>query len=119
MPKTTRKRTKTTPPATITVQSRVLRKGDGDEEEETLVDEYEEVEVQVFHTEPAFIEASAGVTKSLRQFESLRVDVRMRLPCYTEKADEAFDYAAGWVADRLYDEVENYFKGEGDGGEED
>lgn len=116
MPKTTRKRTKasTSPPATMTVQSRIITKHEEGEEEEVLVDEFEEVEVQVFHTEPAYIEASAGVTKSLRQFESLRVDVRMRLPCYAERADAAFDYAAEWVADRLYDEVDNYFNGEGD-----
>ena len=117
MPTSTRTRKKaaaTVPPATMTVQSRILTKDAESEEEEVLVDEYEEVEVQVFHTEPAFVKASAGVTKSLRQFESLRVDVSMTLPCYTEKADEAFDYAAGWVSDRLYDEVDNYFKGEGD-----
>ncbi len=122
MPKTTRKRkTATSPPAPITVQSRVLQKppAPGDETEEVLVDEYEEIEVQVFQTEPAFVEASAGVTKSLRQFESLRVDVRMRLPCYTEKASEAFEYAAEWVADRLYQEVDNYFNGEGDDAETD
>lgn len=101
----------------MTVQSRILRKNDDETDEEILVDEYEEIEVQVFHTEPAFVEASAGVTKSLRQFESLRVDVRMRLPCYTERAGAAFDYAAGWVADRLYDEVDNYFNGEGDDAE--
>jgi hypothetical protein len=116
----TRKKVSTSPPATITVQSRVLRRVEGGEDEETvLVDEVEEIEVQVFHSEPAYIEASAGVTKSLRQFESLRVDVRMRLPCYVERADEAFDYAAGWVSDRLYDEVDNYFNGEGDDGETD
>jgi hypothetical protein len=118
MPKTTRKRAKpdTSPPATITVQSRILQKppAPGDESEEVLVDEYEEIDVQVFKTEPAYIEASAGVTKSLRQYESLRVDVKMLLPCYAERADEAFEYAAEWVADRLYQEVDNYFSGEGD-----
>jgi len=118
MPKTTRTRTKasTSPPATITVQSRILHKppAPGEETEEVLVDEYEEIEVQVFHTDPAYIEAKAGVTKALRQYESLRVDVKMLLPCYTERASEAFEYAAEWVADRLYQEVDNYFSGEGD-----
>jgi hypothetical protein len=104
------------------VQSRILQKppAPAEESEEVLVDEYEEIEVQVFHTEPAYIEARAGVTKALRQYESLRVDVKMLLPCYAERADAAFDYAAEWVADRLYDEVDKYFNGEDeDGPEED
>lgn len=105
---------KTSPPGTITVSSRILRRNDGDAEEEVLKDEFEELDVQAFKVEPAYVEASAGVTKSLRQFESLRVDVKMTLPCYTERVTETFAYAAEWVADRLYDEVDNYFKGEGD-----
>jgi hypothetical protein len=119
MPKTTRKRTKTTvPPGTITVQSRILNTQDGETEEEIIKDEFEEIEVQKFEVEPAYVEVKAGVTKALRQYESLRVDVKMSLPCYTEKADDTFAYASDWVADRLYDEVDNYFKGEDDGEED-
>lgn len=115
MPKTTRKRTKTTvPPGTITVQSRIITRDNGEESEEVLQDVFEEIEVQKFEVEPAYVEVKAGVTKALRQYESLRIDVKMTLPCYTEKADDTFAYASDWVADRLYDEVDNYFKGEDD-----
>lgn len=117
MTKTTRKpRTKkTAPPGTITVSTRVIARSDGEESEIIITDDYEEVEVQKFETDPAFVEAKAGVTKSLRQFESLRVDVRMCLPCYMEKADDTFDYAADWVANRLYEEIDKYFEGADDG----
>jgi len=123
MPTSTRTRKKKTVdknvPGTISVQSRILTTHDGEEVDKEVKEEFEELDVQVFATDPAYVEASAGVTKSLRQYESLRVDVTMRLPCYTERVDETFAYVAGWVADRLYDEVDNYFGEEGDGTEED
>lgn len=123
MPKTTRTRARktvdTSPPATITVQNRIVTKHDGEESEVVLKDEYEELEVQRFEVEPAYVEVKAGVTKALRQYESLRIDVSMRLPCYTERVDATFEYASDWVSDRLYDEVDDYFKGEDGDGEED
>lgn len=107
-------------PGTITVQSRILVRQDGEEEEEIVTDEFEEIEVQKFDVEPAYVSIKAGVTKSLRQYESLRVDVSAQLPCYREKMDETFAYGADWVADKLIEEVENYFNAEGEeNGEED
>lgn len=106
-------------PGRIMVQSRILRRQDGAEDEETLVDEYEEIEVQKFQVEPAYIFVKAGTTKSLRQFESLRVDVSAQIPCYMEKMDETFSYGADWVADKLMDEVDKYFEGASDDGKAD
>ena len=112
--RTRKKAVKVDVPGTTHVQSRILTRHDGEAVLKDVKDEFEELEVQVFETEPAYVEASAGVTKSLREYESLRVDVRMRIPCYTERVDKTFEYAAGWVADRLYEEVDNYFGEEGD-----
>ena len=73
------------------------------EEEEELSDE-----VHVFETEPAYVRATAGVTKNLGDFESLRLDVSITLPCYAEDADKTYLAAADWVYDRLADEIEEY-----------
>lgn len=119
-PTRTRKKraTKKDVPGRIMVQTRILRRQDGEEDEEVLVDEYEEIEIQVFETDPAFVGVKAGTTKSLRQFESLRVDVTAQLPCYVERMDETFAYAADWAADKLMEEVDKYFGVEGDGEED-
>lgn len=116
-----KKAVKADKPGTITVQSRILVRQDGETEEEVITDEFEEIDVQKFDVEPAYVSVKAGVTKSLREYESLRVDVSAQIPCYREKMDETFTYGADWVADKLVEEVDNYFKGEGDddGQEED
>ncbi len=108
-------------PGTITVQTRVLVRQDGEESEDVVTDEFAEIEVEKFEVEPAYVSIKAGVTKSLRQFESLRVDVSAQIPCYVERMDEAFAYGADWVADKLIEEVDNYFNAEdgGDAQEED
>ena len=41
----------------------------------------EVIEVRQFMTDPAFVRVSAGVTKNLGNYESLRVDVAVTAPC--------------------------------------
>jgi hypothetical protein len=102
----------------MTVQSRKIVKTDGEEIETVLTDEFEEVSVQKYETDVAYVTASAGVTKALRQYESLRVDARCSLPCYVEQMDDTYEFAAEWVANRLYEEVDKYFGEEGEDGAE-
>lgn len=114
-------------PGKITVLSRIIDNRELDPDAPggrttvVLTDEMEEVEVQCFETEPARIKVSAGATKKLDQdYEFLRVDVGADIPCYVERMDQTFEYAAEWVADRLYEEIDSYMEGdETDGGEED
>lgn len=73
----------------------------------------EEQEVHVFETEPAMVRVNAGVTKNLGNYESLRVDVAISVPCYAEMVDDTFDAIAEQVSELLADEVENYLDSKG------
>lgn len=79
-------------------------------------EEQEEVErdIHVFETEPAYVRVSAGQTINMGDFESLRIDVAITMPCYAEMVTETQEQCADWVADKLEEEVEKY-TGESDG----
>ncbi len=86
------------------VKASIVRPGEPDED---LHDE-EEVLVQQFEVEPAYIRVGAGVTKKIAEYESLRVDIAATVPCYREQIQEQTDAVAEWVADRLDEEVDEY-----------
>lgn len=75
----------------------------GAEEQETR-----EQEVMVFESEPAYVRASAGVTKNLGDYESLRIDVSVSVPCYREDVEETYEAVADQVYGLLEAEIENY-----------
>ncbi len=89
----------TTHDATVTV----LASGVGIDEEKRKV-----IEVRKFETEPAFVRINAGVTKNLGNYESLRVDVAISVPCYVEEIETVQKRTAEMVADMLDTEVEEY-----------
>lgn len=66
------------------------------------------IEVRQFSTDPAFVRVAAGVTKNLGNYESLRVDVSLTVPCYVEEIEKVQKRAAELVASMLDDEVEEY-----------
>lgn len=66
------------------------------------------IEVRKFATEPAYVRVNAGVTKNLGNYESLRVDVAITVPCYSEEIEKVQKRAAALVADMLDEEVEQY-----------
>jgi hypothetical protein len=67
----------------------------------------ETIKVPVFHTDPAYIRVSGGHTMNLGDFNSLRVDVSVTLPCLPEMSemDRAYAIASEWVEARLIKEV--------------
>ena len=73
------------------------------EEEESV-----EIDVHVFDTDPAFVRVAAGQTINLGEYESLRVDVAITMPCYKEQVNETQTECAEWVAERLGNEVDQY-----------
>lgn len=73
----------------------------------------EEQEIHIFETDPARVRVNAGVTKNLGNYESLRVDVAISVPCYKEMVQETFDAVAEEVSDLLYEEVDNYLADKG------
>lgn len=56
--------------------------------------------------EPAHVQVGAGMTVNLGNFESLRIDCSVRIPCRpTERDIEAtYEQAAQFVADKIADE---------------
>ena len=70
------------------------------------------IEVRKFETDPAFVRVNAGVTKNLGNYESLRVDVSLTVPCYVEEIEAVQKRTAGLVADMLDTEVEQYLGAE-------
>ncbi len=60
--------------------------------------------------EPARVRVTAGKTISLGNFEFLRIDVSVELPCLPEEVHQTYDSASTFVADKLEQE-ENYILG--------
>ena len=71
--------------------------------------------VAIFKTEPAYVRASAGKTCNLGNYESLRVDVAITMPCYVEEVIATQKQVADMVAGMLETELNNYL-GVEDGG---
>ncbi len=70
-------------------------------------EEYKEelIEVDKFDTTPGTAFCSAGMTLNLGNYESLRVDVGVTVPCYKEEKDAAMDEIVDWVKERLTKEI--------------
>lgn len=64
--------------------------------------------VRRFASEPAYVRVNAGSTKNLGNYESLRVDVSITVPCYPEEIDDVFPRVADEVAALLDDELKKY-----------
>lgn len=66
------------------------------------------IEVHQFVTEPAYVRVGAGVTKSTGNYESLRIDVAVTVPCYKEQIKSTAKEAAEFVAATLDKEIDEY-----------
>lgn len=78
-------------------------------------DEKEEViEVRLFETAPAEVGISYGLTLNLGNFESARLDVSLKVPCYKEEIEEVFVKAEAFVTGKVKAESEE-IKGGGKG----
>lgn len=80
-----------------------------------VLDEFSEGEtilVRKFETAPAYVCNKVGVTKNMGNFESVRIDVGVKIPCYTEEINEVEKQAAMWV-DRKMDAKLSEIEGSG------
>lgn len=66
------------------------------------------IEVRKFETEPAYVRVNAGVTRNLGNYESLRIDVSLSVPCYVEEIEKVQPRVASLVADMLAAEQDEY-----------
>lgn len=75
------------------------------------IDSSEEIrsfDSQVFETEPAYVRVNAGLTTNLGDYESLRVDVSISMPCYKEEIEQVFPSIGDKVSEMLDSEVEKW-----------
>lgn len=68
----------------------------------------EEFDSEVFQTDPAYVRVAHGVTKSIGDYESLRVDVAITMPCYKEQLDEVASQVGDRVALMMERELDAY-----------
>jgi len=67
---------------------------------ENIEEEVRVLEVHRFITTPAEVSYSVGITLNMGNFESARVDVGIKMPCYVEEVDVTFRRVQAW-AERL------------------
>lgn len=68
----------------------------------------EKLSVRKFLVEPAYVRINAGMTKNMGNYESLRIDVSLTVPCYVEEIDKTFVMAADKASALLAEELKNY-----------
>lgn len=107
MPETKRSRRSRSSKVSAEKTTRVMAEQGGKDDKTVLRDE-EDREVHRFGTDPAYVRVSAGQTISTGNYESLRVDVAITMPCYKENVDETFENVAEDVANKLSSEVEKW-----------
>jgi len=73
--------------------------GSEEEEQETLG----EVDFPA-GVEPAFVRVSAGGTYNLGDYNSLRLDVSVTIPCHPGKIEQTYRDASDFVAEKLSEE---------------
>lgn len=71
-------------------------------------DRREVIQVRKFETEPAYVRVSSGVTKRTGDYESLRIDVAITIPCYVEEIPQVFPRLEEEVAGYLDAALGNY-----------
>jgi hypothetical protein len=98
-----RRRTRRPEVATADETIRVMSSAFGVEESER-----EDIETRKFAAEPAYVRINAGVTKNMGNYESLRLDVSVTVPCYTEEIEEVAERVSDKVAEMLEDELKKY-----------
>ncbi|QHJ74568.1 hypothetical protein VH22019_00004 [Vibrio phage VH2_2019] len=108
------KKTKAVP--TVTANSGVTAKLEVSEVDtatgdETLVAEQEipvTLPEQEFTQPTANVGYSAGVTRNLGDFNSMKIQVSLHLPCYVNEVHPTFDFAREFVDDKLNDILAEY-----------
>lgn len=58
--------------------------------------------------EPAFVRCGLGLTLKLQDYESLRLDVSVTLPCRPSEVEETYERASALAAQKLTEEEERW-----------
>lgn len=66
----------------------------------------EKVEVHRFETAPAEVSLEYGLTLNMGNYESCRLTVGIRVPCYKEQVEAAYVAANSWVGAKVAEQAE-------------
>lgn len=61
--------------------------------------------IHVFLTEPAVVSLEYGVTINMGNYESCRLVVGIRMPCYKENVEPAYAAASAWVEGKIKEQI--------------
>lgn len=59
------------------------------------------IAIRCFVTEPAEVTLEQGLTMNLGNFETAKITVGIRVPCYVEEVNDIYTLAQQWVSDRI------------------
>lgn len=57
------------------------------------------------NTEPCLIKVGGGQTINIGNFESVRLDVSLSMPCEKSEIEATYDYASDWVSTKLMEAI--------------
>ncbi|UOX39968.1 hypothetical protein [Vibrio phage V-YDF132] len=84
---------------------------DNESGDETLVHE-KEIPVSMpekeFTQPTANVGYSAGITKNLGDFNSMKIQVSLHMPCYVHEVEPTFDFTRKFVDDKINEVLEDY-----------
>lgn len=89
-------------PVIVTVDCRYIH---ADKTETCITNSTEIVEVHEFTTQPAKVRRSYGFTFNQGNFESVRADVAIEVPCYLADVNKADLFATSFVNKRIESEL--------------
>ena len=96
-----------TTPEVTTVVSRTCYTA-GNEANPDSHDEHEEVvSVPIFNTDPARVMVLGGITRNMGEFNFVKVEVSVDIPCYpeTSEIDRAYNLASDIVEEKIQREL--------------
>lgn len=66
----------------------------------------EEIEVHVFQSPHAFVGLKRGITINTGNWESVRLDFSLSIPCYPEEIGSAYKFAEKFLDEKMEEEVD-------------
>lgn len=90
----------------ITVSSTVVTSADGTKNYVHMPTKHAKVDVRPFATDTATVSCKKGVTLDAGSYQSMRIDVMVSFPCYSEEAARVYAGISDLVDDLLLQEIE-------------
>lgn len=91
--------------ATLQVNGIYYEKENGVDVVKNRVEDNRVIEIKNFQTDKvAYVEAAVGATINMGNYNGIRLDVSLKLPCYVEQIEDAYKFASKFVNDKILEE---------------